>query len=593
MNLEEKLKNLPDSPGVYLMYDQYGQVIYVGKARILKNRVRQYFNSTPKPPKVQAMVENIFDFGYILTLTEKDAFSLEANLIRQYNPRYNILLKDDKHSPYIKIDLKEEFPTIEITRKIKKDGARYFGPYFCGIKVLDIVEIIRSVYKMRACPKKFPKRECLHYHIDMCCAPCTNKIDKAHYRKIVNKVISFLSGRDDEAEQILKNKMQAAVENEQFERAIDYREKLKMLQLLKERTIASSEIRNDMDSIAYVSDGKYGAIAVNIIRGQKMMGVKNYSVTDAGLDTQQTLTSFLTQYYSLNNQLPQEILLNTEIETDALKEFLSAIRGGAVKISFPKKGKKKMIIDMAVKNATEYLNVSIEKILRKNELTIGATERLREILGLKVLRKIECYDISNISGVDKVASGVVFFDGEPLKSEYRRYRIKAVIGSDDYASIREVIKRRLSSDRPLPDLFVIDGGKGQLSAAMEAMQELKKFAPIISLAKKEEWIFMPNQKEPLVLDKSDIALRLLQRVRDEAHRFAITYHRTLRSRRMDSELLSIKGVGPKKREKLLKSLTFKEIKTLSAEEISKKSGIDLNTAKNIEQYYKEQTEKDE
>ncbi len=324
-----------------------------------------------------------------------------------------------------------------------------------------------------------------------------------------------------------------------------------------------------------------------MVRGNKMMGVKNYSMSDAGLDTQQTISSFLSQYYSLNNQLPDEILLNFDMDTSALKEYLYAIKGGAVAINVPKRGIKKRLVDMAEKNATQHLESSVEKLKRKQEMTIGASERLKQILGLKVLRRIECYDVSNISGVDKVASGVVFIDGQPQKKEYRRYKIRTVQGADDFASLQEVLRRRLGGDNPIPDLLAIDGGKGQLSAAIEVLRQMDKDVPVISLAEKQELIFTPNQDQPISLSKSDNALKLLQRLRDEAHRFALSYHRTVRSRSLDSELLSISGVGPKKRERLLKHLTYKEIKTLGANEISQKSGIDLKTAKNIQEFYKE------
>lgn len=584
---KQRLEDLPDNPGVYIMKDVSGNVIYVGKAVVLKNRVRQYFNNSPKPVKVQAMVDNIDSFEYIITLSEKDALSLESNLVKKYNPRYNILLKDDKASPYIKIDLRQDFPTVEVTRKLKKDGARYFGPYLNGLRVWDIVGIIKSAYGMRACSKKLSaKRECLNYHIGLCKAPCVGKIDKDEYAKIVKRVMDFLCGRDETAEQIITAKMTAAAKSEDFERAITYRDQLSMLQLLKTRTVSDLDKVVNIDSFAIKNSGLYSAVSVNIVRNGKMMGVYNYILDEAAFDDGEALESFAVQYYGGNHDVPDEVCFGSEFNSDALSEYLSAQKGKKTEVTFPQKGAKRKLVLMAEQNASDYLDKSVEKHKRNVNLTLKAAERLRDLLKLKSVRRMECFDISHVSGTDKVASGVVFIDGAPSKSDYRRYKIKTVEGNNDFACMAEVIKRRLSHGE-LPDLIVIDGGKGQLSAATEVMLGEGLNIPMISLAEREEEIFLPGRSEPIVLSKSDYALRLLQRIRDEAHRFAITYHRSLRRKRLTSELDEIKGVGPKKREILLRTFpNFADLKNASLGELQAINGIDSAVAQNVYEYFR-------
>ncbi len=583
--LKEQLDDLPLNSGVYIMKDVTGKVIYVGKAVVLKNRVRQYFNNSPKQVKVQAMVDNIDSFEYIITLSEKDALSLESNLVKKYNPRYNILLKDDKASPYIKIDMKEDFPTVEVTRKLKRDGARYFGPYLNGLRVWDIVGIIRSAYGMRTCPKKMTaKRECLNYHIGLCKAPCQGRIDKAEYAKIVKRVTDFLTGKDNTAEEVLRSKMAVATQNEDFERAIVYRDQLAMLELLKSRTVADLDKVLDIDSIALASSGVYGSASVNVVRGGKMMGVYNYVLGDALTDSE-AMISFALQYYGGNHDIPDEVCFSSEFDSSGLSDYLSALKGKKVEITFPKKGAKRKLLLMAEQNALDYLDKSAEKQRRTQNMTVGAAERLKNILGLKSARRIECYDISHISGTDKVASEVVFIDGAPSKSDYRRYKIRTVEGNNDFACMAEVIKRRFGHG-DLPDLIVIDGGKGQLSSAMEIMRGYGFDIPMIGLAKREEEIYLPERSDPIVLAKSDYALRLLQRIRDEAHRFAITYHRNLRVKRLTSELDNVKGVGPKKREILLKAFpNFADLKNATLSELTAISGIDERTARSVYEYF--------
>ena len=602
MTLEEKIKNLPENSGVYIMHDKAGNIIYVGKAVVLKNRVRQYFNHSPKPAKVQAMVDNIADFEYMITLTEKDALALEANLIRKYKPHYNILLKDDKHSPYIKIDMREDYPAIEVTRKVRRDGARYFGPFFNGVRAGDIVGVIRSAYRMRTCPKKMRKKDraCLNYHIGLCLAPCMGYVTKEEYREVVMRVVRFLSGYDDGAEKLLTERMNAAVEREEFERAITYRDQLEMLKKLRERTVANLGNVTDVDAFAYADSGDYGVMSVAMVRGNKMMGVKNFPVTDAVGDVGELFSSFAAQYYSENNEMPEEICFEEEFDSGALTEFLAATAGKPPVISFPKKGARARLVRTAKSNASDYLVKSVEKSERERDMTTGATKQLCRILGIQSARRIECYDISNISGVDKVASQSVFIDGKRSPQDYRKYKIKTVEGSDDFRCMEETIRRRFSRATggdekftDLPDLIVIDGGKGQLSFAYGIMREMGYDIPMVGLAKREEEVFTPDNPDPIIIPHDNYALRLLQRVRDEAHRFAITYHRKLRSRRYFSELDEVPGVGPERRKILLK--TFEDaadIKNASVETLAAVDGIDLRTARSIHDYFAKKSEEE-
>lgn len=591
--LKEKLAGLPDSPGVYIMKDRTGAIIYVGKAVVLKNRVRQYFFHTQKQVKVQAMVDNVADFEYIMTLSERDALALEANLIKKHKPRYNILLKDDKASPYIRIDLKEQFPTVEVTRKVRRDGAKYFGPYFNGIGVWDVVGIIRSAYRMRSCPKKFKKgaRECLNYHIDLCLAPCCGHVTPEEYREVVERVMAFLSGRDDTPAKLIEQKMIEAAKKEEFERAIYYRDRLDMLSRMKERTLADLGMVTDIDAFNYVTNGALSAISVTVVRAGKLMGVRNYMVTDVALSAEEAIASFVLQYYgALNVEVPEEICFPVHTDVAALEEYLYSLSRIKTEITFPQRGTRKKLIDMALKNARDYLEKNADKEKRKHDNTVGAAALLAEILQLDGIRRMECYDISNISGVDKVASQVVFIDGEASNADYRRFKIKTVEGANDFASMAEVIRRRFARLKDgdekfdeLPDLIVIDGGKGQLSAAYTAMHGEGYDVPMVSLAEREEEIFTVFDERPIVLPRDNVALKLMQRIRDEAHRFAITYHRSLRAKRYYSELESIRGVGAAKREKLLKVFKYNEIKTATVEQLAEV--VDRTTAENVFAFY--------
>ena len=578
--IREKLKLLTTQPGVYIMRDKDGNVIYVGKAKNLKNRVSQYFRNSPKPSKVQAMVDNVDIFDYFITMSEMDALALESNLIKKYQPFYNILLKDGKQFPYIKIDMKEPFPKLEIVRKVKKDGAKYFGPYFAGIDAREILKTINSAFKIRTCNLKITetsmaKRECLNYSLGLCSAPCTKRISKEDYRKEIDRVINFLNGNDEEIEEILTKKMQQAAENENFENAILLRDRLKMIAKLKQRVVANLPKDVSKDVFAYYTDGLSGVITNMVVRGGKILGIISYPCLDAELEEGQTLFNFIVQYYQ-NLLVPNEIILSHNIED---KELLYEFFNKKVNIITNPHGINKNLLDMALVNAKEYLNKYIEKEKLKYNNTIGAIKSLQEKLHLRELpERMECYDISNISGSNKVCSMVVFKNGEASKKDYRKFKIKTVKGSNDFASLAEALTRRLKrlveqngeSFKEKPNLIIIDGGKGQISSCYEILKEfgLVDKIDMIGLAKKQEEVFFPNRSEPMLLRPGSAELKLIQRIRNEAHRFAITYHRNIRTAKMTKSVLDdIPGVGPKKRDALLKAFG-------TSEEVSKAS-IDL------------------
>lgn len=600
--IREKLKLLPDNPGVYIMLDKYSDVIYVGKARVLKNRVRQYFHSSPKPDKVMRMVENIADFNYIITKTERDALALENNLIKKYKPKYNILLKDDKTYPYIKVDLREDFPGFYVTRKVKKDGARYYGPYMGGVSYKDILEILQLTFQVRLCHTAVgekAKRECLNFHIGRCLAPCAHRCTKEEYADCVKRALNFLEGNYGDAEALLKEKMLSAAAGENFELALDYRNKTEMLSRLEARRITSLSNFLDADIIAYTTNNLYSAVNVLITRKGVMQGGTSYALEDAHSSDAEALTQFMSQYYA-DRLPPAEIITESclEEERELLEGFFREKFGRAVKITFAKQGIKAQLLSMAQENAREYLEKSIDKIRHKDDMTVNACRRLQAVLGLKKYpRRMECYDISNISGVDKVGSMVVFVDGEAERSSYRRFRIKTVEGANDFASLAEVLSRRLSKlgtdeeERfPRPDLIVIDGGKGQLSAVRRIFDDMGVSGiELVSLAKREEEVFTLYSDDSVKIDRRDYALKMLQRIRDEAHRFAITYFRNLHSKRnLESVLSEIEGIGKKKRLALLERFgTIDRIMKASREELAATEGIGPVLADAVFEYFNE------
>lgn len=606
-DLQDKIRLLPKNPGVYVMLGASGEIIYVGKAKNLKNRVTQYFYDGVKNDKVMAMVSNIADFYYIMTNSEADALSLENNLIKKNKPKYNILLKDDKTYPYIKIDLKKPYPRFEIVRTIKRDGARYFGPFMAGINAKEIIEIINSAFLLRSCSLSLgetnKKRECLEYHIKRCLGPCNGLCTKEEYMQKVNLALDFLSGNDDEAENILVAKMNLFAQNEEFELALSYRDKIKSLKKIREKKITSLNRFISCDVISVATDNIHSAINVLITRGGRMQGGKYFAFEDGSVSQEECLEDFIIRFYDKNNELPDEIIVNNELsDATLLEEYFKENFAKKVIISCAKQGVRKQLSDMAEMNAKDYLEKSIGKIRHKEDMTTTACMRLQQILGLKKYpKRMECYDISNISGVDKVGSMVVFTDGVKDAEEYRRFKIKTVEGADDFASLKEVLTRRIARMREdaskfsPPDLVIIDGGKGQLSAVHEVFKQEGVDIELISLAKKQEEIYTLQSDQPVILQKNDYCLRLLQRIRDEAHRFAITYHRSLRQKRsFYSQLNEIEGLGKKKINALLTKFgSVAEIQRASKEELMQTEGIGEKHAQNIYSYFHEKGDKNE
>ena len=569
--LDDKLKLLPTNPGVYVMLDKDGQIIYVGKAKNLKNRVRQYFFNGVKTEKVMAMVKNVADFYYIIAPSEIDALSLENNLIKKHKPRYNILLKDDKTYPYLKVNLKETFPAFSVTRRIKKDGAKYFGPFMGGVSVNGVLELINLVYKVRPCDKKIneskPVKPCLNYQLKKCYAPCAGFISKEEYAARVAEAIEFLSGDVAETEKLLKAKMSEAAEKEEFEAALKCREMLASLDKIKLKRVTSLNKFLNADVLACKDNGIYCAVNMLIVRRGIMSGGRNFSFESAALSAGDTLSEFIRRFYKDGSDIPDEIIVGEEMpDADVLEAFFKNEYGKSLTVTVAKQGVRKQLADMAGVNAEEHLTTAVDRIIHKNDMTVKACESLKEKLSLKNFpKRMECYDISNISGVDKVGSMVVFINGEKAASEYRRFRIKSFEGADDFRSLKEVLSRRLDKlaekdeKFPEPDLIIIDGGKGQLSSVKEIFDEKGvKNIDLISLAKREEEIFLPDKSEPVVLSKRDYCLKMLQRIRDEAHRFAITYFRTLHGKRSLSSVLDGgKGLGKGKKAALLEK--FKDL----------------------------------
>ena len=590
----EKLKNLPSKSGVYIMLDEYENVLYVGKAKILKNRVRQYFHNSVKNEKTLRLVEKIDDFRYIITPNEYEALILENNLIKQYNPPYNILLKDDKTYPYVKIKVKEDFPTVEIAYKLKSDGARYFGPYMLGISVRELLDIIHAVFPIRTC-KKIPTKECLNYHIERCKAPCINKITKEEYHVIIKEVIDFLNGNDKIVKEKLEKKMYYFAEREEFEQAKFYRDTLLSLEKILRKQSIPFKQDLDIDVFSFVTNGLDSVVNCFAVRGGKYLGGTNYlGATD---EYNNGLTSFIMQYYQNNPLICSEIIVDRELEfKEELADYLSSIAGRKIVITTPTGGIRRQLVEMGIANAEEYLNSQVEKKVRYEELTYGATIQLQRLLDLPVTpNRIECYDISHISGTNKVASMVVFEGGAKSSKMYRHFKIKTVAGNDDFACMYETLTRRfeeykLAKDLSFsqrPDLIIIDGGKGQLGYALRAMSDACVDFNMISLAKREEEVFMPDKEDSILLPRNSLALKLIVRVRDEAHRFAITHHRSLREKKMvESTLCNIDGIGKQKAKHLIEKFKkLENIKQATIEELMDTQTISSSDAKNIKKYF--------
>ncbi|SFA85564.1 excinuclease ABC subunit UvrC [Selenomonas ruminantium] len=600
--VEEKLKLLPDKPGVYIMKNAEGRIIYVGKAIVLKNRVRQYFQSGKNhTPKVRAMVSHIADFEIIMTASEVEALILECNLIKKHRPRYNISLKDDKSYPYVKVTLQEDFPRVFITRRILKDGARYFGPYTNATAVHESLKLLRRLFPLRTC-KHLQERPCLEYHIKRCLAPCAGKVEKGDYDAMIRAVLLFLEGRTEDVEKELQLRMEQAAENFHFEIAARLRD-----QLLAVRKVAEKQNivtgSGDQDAIGLARSEIGVVVQVFMIRGGKMIGREHFLLQGSEDESDgQVLAAFLQQYYHRATFIPREILLPLEIpqtEQELLEKWLSVKKQKAkVQLILPQRGTKKDIVDMAASNAEKYLHDEAARIKQANDQTLGAVEELGRYLGLpKPPDRMECFDISHNQGSETVASMVVFEGGLPKKSDYRRFKIQSTEGKpDDFLSMREVTTRRYVdlSEEELPDLIIIDGGKGQLSSALEIIRNVAghMHVPVVGLAKQFELVFTEGNPEPVVLPRHSQALYLIQRIRDEAHRFAITYHRKLRGKRnLVSVLDHIVGIGPKRRQALWSHFgSINKIKAATVEELAMAPGMNKPAAEAVYNFFAAQAE---
>ena len=595
--ISQKLSALPTNSGVYVMRNASGQVIYVGKAKNLKNRVSQYFLHTKKDIKVQAMTENIFDLDYFVTPTEIDALALEITLIKKYKPHYNILLKDDKSFTYIKVNLKDEFPMFEITRKIKKDSCKYFGPFFAGVTAAELLKTIHLAFPLRQHNVKIvnsnaSKKMGGSYSFGFSSTTKGEKISKDEYREMVNQTIDFLTGRDDEIEKILNEKMIKNAENENFEQALLLRDRIKIIERLKSKSIMNLPRNLSLDAFGIADDGINCAISVVICRGGKILGVQNFSVLSISEDKGETLSQFMLQYYE-KNIIPEEIVVEQEFSfKPEIENTLTQLKGNVVLITVPKISIKKKFVEMAISNAIVHLSNSISREKQKENQTFGALSRLQQKLSLSSLpKRIECYDISNLGGTNSVASMVVFTNGEADKKSYRKFKIKTVEGPNDFLSMKEALTRRLERYKEdddafseKPNLIVIDGGKGQLSSAYEIlMQSGVEGIDMISLAKQFEEVYKPNLSVPIMLDRRSQELKLLQRLRDEAHRFAITFHRSLRTKNsFSSSLDEVEGLGENRQKWLLTEFgSVEKIKNATVEELTKVSGIGKKIAQKI------------
>ena len=608
--LETKIAKLPESPGCYLMKDAEGTIIYVGKAVNLKNRVRSYFRDTYHTPKVAAMISHIADFDVLLCDTNLEALCLECNLIKHHRPYYNILLKDDKHYPYLRVDLKEPFPRLTLARRMEKDGAKYFGPYIGATAVKQVIDAVRGVFPLRTCkqalPLKTPRRPCINYDIGRCMAPCAGKCTEEAYWDMLDGVLSFLNGDYKQVVDKLKADMMAAAEKMQYEKAAVIRDKIRDVQGLMERQIAIQTEQAEQDIIALAQDGLDAMIQIVYVRGGRMIGGEHFALPqEGGEEPSEVLASFLTQYYEDGNLIPRHVLCQAlpEGATEQLEQWLRQQKNAAVSLRTPRRGEKHDLVLLAAKNAADALEKRNARTAIREERTVGAAASLGRILGLEnPPRRIEGYDISNTQGVLSVASMVVFIDGVPAKKEYRRFRIKTVVGANDFASMNEVLRRRFTHGleekaqreaagqspiggkfSDLPDLILIDGGPQQLRFAQEALQDLGVNIPMFGLAEVGERIFLPGQEEPICLDHHTPELHLVQRIRDEAHRFGITHHRALRGKVfVHSQLEDIPGIGPKRRKALLSRFgSLKAIREATEEELLATPGISKPAAEAV------------
>ncbi len=608
-NIEEELKKLPGSPGVYLMHNAKDEIIYVGKAISLKNRVRQYFRkSTVKTAKIEQMVSNISYFEYIVTDSELEALILECNLIKKHRPRYNTMLKDDKSYPYIKVT-NEDFPRILFSRDMKKDKNRYFGPYTSAGAVKDTIELLRKIYHVRTCNRSLPKdigngRPCLNYHIHQCDAPCMGYIGSDEYKASVKEAVKFLDGNYVEVLKMLEKKMYDASEKMEFEQAAEYRDLLNNVKAIAQKQKITSDEFMDRDIIAFAEEGFDAVVQVFFVRNGKLLGREHFHMTTTPMETgAQILSSFIKQYYSGTPFVPKELFTSCEIdEAELLEQWLTTKRGAKVRIFNPKKGEKEKLVELAAKNAEMVLSQDKEKIKREEERTLGAVKSIFDMLSLPERNnyRIEAYDISNTSGLQSVGSMIVYENGRPKRNDFRKFKIKTVVGPDDYASMREVLTRRFThgtneqdeqfnSFNRLPDLIMMDGGRGQVNIALEVLDELKINIPVCGMVKDEHHntrgLYYNNVELPI--DTHSESFHLITRIQDEAHRFAIEFHRSLRGKNQVHSILDdIEGVGPTRRKALMKYFKgIEEVRNAEVSELAAIPGMNIKVAESVYAFF--------
>lgn len=609
-NIQEELKKLPGKPGVYLMHDEKDAIIYVGKAISLKNRVRQYFQSSRnKGAKIEQMVTHISRFEYIVTDSELEALVLECNLIKEHRPKYNTMLMDDKSYPFIKVTVNEPFPRVMLARQMKKGKAKYFGPYISAGAVKDTIELIRKLYHIRSCNRSLPKdigkeRPCLNYHIHQCQAPCQGYISQEEYRKSIDEVVRFLNGHYDLVLKELEEKMMAASDSLEFEKAIEYRELLTSVQKVAQKQKITDTAGDDRDIIAMASEGEDAVVQVFFIRSGRLIGRDHFYLKSAENDTEgEILSSFIKQFYAGTPYIPAELMLPEEIEDqDIIEEWLTARRERRVHLRIPKKGTKEKLVELAQKNAQMVLKNDRERLKREEGRTIGAVKELEKILGLKGIIRMEAYDISNTNGFDSVGSMVVYEHGKPKRNDYRKFKIKTVQGPDDYASMNEVLTRRFGHGlreqqeesetggfQIFPDLIMMDGGRGQVNIALEVLEKLHLHIPVCGMVKDDNHrtrgLYFNNTELPI--DRNSECFRLITRIQDEAHRFAITFHRQLRSKgQVHSVLDDIPGVGPARRKDLMRCFeNIDAIRNATVEELKELPSMNEKSAQEVYKFF--------
>ena len=590
----EKVSHLPTTPGVYLWRDKYQRIIYVGKAINLRNRVRSYVQQdVNRSVKVTAMMRRAWDVETIQTKTEMEALILEATLIKEHHPKYNIMLRDDKTYPYVKVTVQEEYPRLFMTRRLERDGAKYFGPFTDVTAVHHVLRILRSYYPLRTCKSMKVERPCLQYHMHYCEGPCMNYVTVESYRKYIDDIVALFEGKQVQVIQEITSKMEQASEDLEFELAAKYRDDLLSIQKVQEKQRMVTQ-RGDMDVLGMAIDGPMACIQLFFIRSGRLLGRENYFVQHEGDSPDLVMTEFIKQYYGGSTFIPKELLLPMDsVDRELFSEWFTSMKGQQVDVSVPQRGYKKDLIKMAEENAQNFLAERRRQWQYTIDKSGGAVKKLAEVLDLPRLpERMECYDISHMQGAETVASMVVFEGGKPAKREYRRFKLKTVQGKpDDFASMAEIMERRYGNEKdwPMPDLIIIDGGKGQLNAALPVIRAMGVTdVPVISLAKRIEEVFVEGESESIILEHHTPELQLLQQIRDEAHRFAITYHRRLRGKRnLESVLDHIEGIGPKRRKALYKHFgNLDAMRVAELEELESVEGMNKKAALAVYEFFR-------